>query len=175
MDFNSLGQGSPFYILRKIKGEKPVLEIGVVKGKTNPTSNYNAQAMPGAFAGMNHPYVASFTVGINGSDRVIPDIPVNLEMAARGNETYSSSKEGILQAVDNMVQESKTNIANHPYDEMCIVEGEKMVETLNPRYAEEKAQARTIVDLQNRVNNQDKKLDEMKTMMDKILTAVGSK
>ena len=56
-----------------------------------------------------------------------------------------------------------------------LTEGEKMLEKLNPRYAEEKNQARTMVELQDRVNNQDKKLDEMRTMMDKILSAVGSK
>ena len=37
MDFNSLGNGNPFYILRQ--GEKPVLEVGVVKSKDNDVGN----------------------------------------------------------------------------------------------------------------------------------------
>ena len=170
MDFNSLGQGSPFYILKRVKGEKPILEVGVVKGKTNPMPNYNAQAMPSAFNGMNHLYVTSFTVNINGSDRIIPDLPINVEVAARGNETYSCSREGILQAVDNMVQESKMNLANRPYDEMCIAEGEKIVEYLNPNYAEEKKRAASIKELQSKSDEQDKRLAAIEEKSSEMLS-----
>lgn len=172
MDFQNLGAGSPFYILKRVKGQKPILEVGVVKGKTNPMPNYQAQAIPGAYNGMNHLYVTSFTVNINGSDRVIPDLPLNVEVAARGGETYSCSREGILQAVDNMVQESKMNLANRPYDEMCIAEGEKMVEYLNPNYAEEKKRAESIKELQAKSDEQDKRLAAIEDTSAKILERI---
>ena len=41
MDFNSLMNGTPFYVLRK--GEKPILEVGVVKGKSQPRAQYPTQ------------------------------------------------------------------------------------------------------------------------------------
>ena len=41
MDFSSLGQGSPLYILRQ--GEKPTLEVGTVKAKTQPHVKFPTQ------------------------------------------------------------------------------------------------------------------------------------
>lgn len=172
MDFNSLGQGSPFYILRKVKGEKPVLEVGVVRGKTNSIANYNAQAIPGVLNGIYSPFLTTVTISINGVDRVVPDLPINVEVAARGNETYSCSRDGIIQAVDNMVQNSKMNIANHSYDEMCIEEGEKMMESLNHNYAEEKRRATSIQELQAKSAEQDKRLAAIEDTSSKILEQI---
>jgi len=174
MDFNSLGQGSPFYILRRTES-KPVLEIGIIKSKTPPQPMYQTQAVPTAFNGLNAQQVINITVTVDGKDEIIPSLPINVEIAERGKDTYSSSREAMLQAVDAMMQASKDALNKKAYHENVLTEGEKMLETLNPRYAEEKNQARTMADLQNRVNNQDKKLDEMRTMMDKILSAVGPK
>lgn len=174
MDFNSLGQGSPFYILRRTDS-KPVLEIGTVKSKTPPQPMYQTQAVPSAFSGLNPQQVFNITVTLDGKDEVIPSLPINVEIAERGKDTYSASREAMLQAVDAMMQASKDALNKKAYHENVLTEGEKMLEKLNPRYAEEKNQARTMVELQDRVNNQDKKLDEMRTMMDKILSAVGSK
>ena len=122
MDFNSLGQGSPFYILRRTDS-KPVLEVGTVKSKTMPQPMYTGT-------------------------------PMN-------------------DAIETVV--IKKALGEKNYHENVLTEGEKMLETLNPRYAEEKNQARTMAELQNRVNDQDKKLDDMKALMDKILTAVQPK
>ena len=49
MDFNSLGNGNPFYVLRQ--GEKPVLEVGVVKSKSQPRAKWPTQT-PNIMAGM---------------------------------------------------------------------------------------------------------------------------
>ena len=43
-----------------------------------------------------------------------------------------------------------------------------MMEVLNPQYAENKAQAKTIKDLQEHQNEQDKKLDSILDMLQKI-------
>ena len=103
-------------------------------------------------------------------DKVIPDVPINVEVAMRGNETYSCTREGIMQAVDNMVQNSKMNIANHPYDEMCIAEGEKMMETLNPNFAEEKRRAMSIQELQSKSAEQDKRLAAIEDKSSEMLS-----
>lgn len=170
MDFNQLGQGSPFYILRRVKGEKPVLEIGSVKGKTNPMPNYQAHAIPGAFNGMNPLYVTTLTVTVNGNDRSIPDLPINVEIAAKGNETYSGSREAIMQAVDSMVQDSKRNIADEPYYHLCVSEGEKIMEVLNPNYAEEKRRAESIKELQTKSDEQDKRLAAIEEKSSEMLS-----
>ena len=49
MDFNSLGNGAPFYILRQ--GEKPILEVGIVKSKSQPRAKFPTQT-PNIMQGM---------------------------------------------------------------------------------------------------------------------------
>lgn len=165
MDINSLTNGSPFYVLRK--GERPTLEIGTVKAKSQPRPQYQTQT-PNLMNGMNFQQVVDLTVTINGSDRVINNIPLNVEIAAQGNETFSGSREAMLQAVDAMLQTSKKAIEQVPYHKSVISESEKMLETLNPRYADEKKQARAIKDLQERQNNTDQKLDSILSILKKL-------
>ena len=172
MDINSLSNGSPFYVLRK--GEKPVLEVGVVKGKSNPRPQYQTQT-PNLMNGLNFQQVVDLTVTINGSDRVIQNVPLNVEIAALGNETYSGSREAMLQAVDVMLQASKKALEQIPYHKNVIMETEKMLEVLNPRYAEEKKQARTISDLEKRQSETDKKLDTILGILQKLDTPSASK
>ena len=166
MDFNSLSGGSPFYVLRK--GDKPILEVGVVKSKTAPQPKYQPQAVPNAFNGTAVQQVMSITATINGRDEVFPDVPFNVEVAARGNDTFSGSREAMLQVVDAMIQSSKKALEMVEYHKVVKAEGERMLETLNPRYAEEKKQARTICDLEKRQSETDKKVDDILAILRKL-------
>jgi hypothetical protein len=172
MDINSLTSGSPFYVLKK--GERPVLEIGTVKAKSQPRPQYQTQT-PNLMNGMSFQQVVDLTVTINGSDRVINNIPLNVEIAAQGNETFSGSREAMLQAVDNMLQTSKKALEQIPLHKNVIAESEKMLEVLNPRYAEEKKQARTITDLERRQSETDKKLDTILGILQKLDSPSPSK
>lgn len=160
MDFNSLTEGNPFYILRK--GEKPMLDVGVVKSKSQPRAKYQMQT-PGVMNGLlaQQQQVIDVTVTVNGKDEQFAELPMNIEIASRGDNTFSGSREAMLQAVDAMLQTSKKAIEQVPYHKAVITESEKMLETLNPRYAEEKRQARTINDLKSRQDATEKKLDEI--------------
>ena len=165
MDINSLTSGSPFYVLKK--GERPTLEIGTVKAKSQPRPQYQTQT-PNLMSGMSFQQVVDLTVTINGSDRVINNIPLNVEIAAQGNETFSGSREAMLQAVDNMLQTSKKALEQVAFHKSVIAESEKMLEALNPRYAEEKKQARTINDLEKRQAATDAKLDSILSILKKL-------
>lgn len=165
MDINSLTNGSPFYVLRK--GERPVLEVGTVKSKSQPRPQYQTQT-PNLMNGLNFQQVVDLTITVNGSDRVIQSIPINVEIAAMGNETFSGSREAMLQAVDTMLQTSKKALEQIPLHKSVISESEKMLEVLNPRYAEEKRQARTINDLEKRQADTDKKLDAILGILQKL-------
>lgn len=166
MDFNSLGNGNPFYVLRK--GEKPVLDVGVVKSKTQPRAKFPTQT-PNVMAGMQVQQVIDVVATINGKDETFAEIPINVEIAARGNDTFSGSREAMLQAVDAMLQTSKKAIEQVPYHKSVIAESEKMIESLNPQYAENKQNARTIKALQERQQAQDAQLAEMKKQNTEIL------
>lgn len=166
MDFNSLGNGNPFYILRN--GEKPVLEVGVVKSKSQPRAKFPTQT-PNVMAGMQMQQVVDVVATINGRDETFSDLPINVEIAARGNDTFSGSREAMLQAVDAMLQTSKKALDQIPYHKSVIAESEKMMEALNPRYAEEKKQARTIKSLEERQAATDTKLDSIAEQNKQIL------
>lgn len=165
MNIESLNAGQPFYILRK--GEKPVLEIGTVKSKSQPRAKFPT-ATPNLMNGMNVQQVVDITATINGRDEVFSEIPVNVEIAARGNDTFSGSREAMLQAVDAMLQTSRKAIDQIPYHKNVIAESEKMMEALNPRYAEEKKQARTIKALEERQSATDAKLDSILKILQKL-------
>lgn len=165
MDFNSLGAGNPFYILRK--GEKPMLEVGVVKSKSQPRAQYPTQT-PNIGIGMQLQQVVDVIATINGKDETFPNLPINVEIAQKGNDTFSGSREAMLQAVDSMLQTSKKAIEQVEYHRSVLKEGEKMLETLNPRYAEEKRQARTIKTLEERQAATDAKLDSILSILQKL-------
>lgn len=161
----NLGVGSPFYVLRK--GEKPVLETGVVKTKSQPRAKFPTQT-PNIMQGVQIQQVIDVTVTINGKDEVFSEIPINVEIAARGNDTFTGSREAMLQAVDAMLQTSKKAIEQVPYHKSVIAESEKMLEVLNPQYAENKKQARTISDLERRQAVTDEKLDSILKILQKL-------
>lgn len=165
MDIQNLGIGSPFYVLRK--GEKPVLETGVVKTKSQPRAKFPTQT-PNIMQGMQMQQVIDVTVTINGKDEVFSEIPINVEIAARGNDTFTGSREAMLQAVDNMLQTSKKALEQVTFHKSVIAESEKMLEVLNPQYAENKKQARTISDLERRQADTDKKLDTILGILQKL-------
>ncbi len=165
MDFNSLGNGSPFYILRQ--GDKPVLEVGIVKSKSQPRAKFPTQT-PNIMQGLQMQQVIDVVATINGKDETFLEIPTNVEIAQKGNVTFSGSREAMLQAVDTMLQTSRKALEQVGYHKSVISESEKMMETLNPQYAENKQQARTIQDLQQRADAQDKKLDDIYSLLKKM-------
>ena len=176
MDFNSLGQGSPFYILTKREGQKPTLEVGTVKEKVLQQPQYQLQAVPNAFNGMGaQPQMVRIVVNVDGSDRVIPDVPVNVEIAAKGNVTYTGSTQAMIQAVDVMMQSSKAEIEREGYNKLVIAEGEKFMETLNPRYAEEKRRDKTIKSLEERQAATDSKLDTIINKLNELFAPSKTK
>lgn len=167
MDMNSLGVGNPFYILRR--GEKPILEVGVVKSKSQPHAKFPTQT-PNIMAGVQMQQVIDIVATVNGKDETFSDIPINIEIAARGNDTFSGSREAMLQAVDAMLQTSKKAIEQVPYHKCVIAESEKMLEVLNPQYAENKQNARVIQSLQEKQKAQDTQLAELKAQNSEILS-----
>lgn len=166
MDFNSLCSGNPFYVLRK--GEKPILEVGIVKSKSQPRAKFPTQT-PNIMTGVQMQQVIDVVATINGKDETFSEVPINVEIAARGNDTFSGSREAMLQAVDAMLQTSKKAIEQVPYHKNVITESEKMLEVLNPQYAENKQNARVIQSLQEKQKAQEQQLSELKAQSNEML------
>lgn len=166
MDFSSITNGQPFYVLRK--GEKPLLEVGVVKSKSQPRAQYPMQT-PNIGVGMQIQQVVDIVATINGKDETFQSLPLNVEIAQKGNDTFSGSREAMLQAVDAMLQTSKKAIEQVPFHKCVIAESEKMLEVLNPRYAEEKRQARTIQSLEEKQKATEQQLTAMQSQVGEML------
>lgn len=168
MDFNSLQVGQPIYVLQK--SEKPTLQVGVVKTKSDPKSPYQTN-QPAIFNGLatmqGQNLVVDVVATIGGADVPFSNLPVNAETTSYNNGMtfVSSSREAMLQGVDTMIQASKKALEQVNYHKSVLTEGEKMLETLNPRYREEKERDRSIKSLEERQDKTDKKLD---TILDKL-------
>ena len=171
MDFNGLTNGMPFYVLRK--SDKPFLEVGVVKSKSQPRAQYPTQT-PNIGVGMQIQQVVDITATINGKDETFQNLPINVEIAQKGNDTFSGSREAMLQAVDAMLQTSKKAIDQIPYHKSVIAESEKMLEVLNPQYAENKKQARTIQGLEEKQRATDARIATIETQNAEMLSILRS-
>lgn len=169
MDFNSLGQGSPFYVLNK--ADKPALKIGTVKTKTNPQPKY--QNGTNGYNVANIQQVINITATLDGKDEVFTDIPINVEVAQTGERIFTGSQTAMASVVENLMQQSKKALEQRAYHETMLAEGDKILETLNPKYAEEKRQAKTISDLERKQTETDKKLDKISADNAKILSLLA--
>ena len=115
MDFNSIGNGNPFYVLRR--GEKPLLEVGVVKSKSQPRAKFQTQT-PNVMAGMQMQQVIDVVVTLNGKDETFMDIPINVEIAQRGNEvlnpTYAENKQNarVIQSLQEKQKAQEQQLAD---------------------------------------------------------------
>lgn len=114
------------------------------------------------------PQTFDLVVNVNGSDEIVSGISDNMEVVEYKGSYYSASTNGILQAASTMVQMAKNGKAEQAYFDDVIAKGEKVIESLNPEYAESKRQARLVKDLQDRQDEQGKMLKEMYSMLQKI-------
>lgn len=158
MDFNSLGENSPVYVVRK----KPfAFMTGSLKSKVQkqPANPYLPQTA-------QQPIDVIITVG--GSDETVPSVPVGMEVVEYKGSYYSTTADGAQQAISGLMQVGRDGIDNQPYFNSLITEGEKAIESINPQYAEGKRQARVVRELQERQDAQDRKLDEILSFMKEL-------
>lgn len=169
MDFKSLRQGSPFYALHQ-GGERPRLAIGIVQNNPEPKPQYMSQT-PGAYNGTNlmQP-VVELIVRFGNEDVPFKNLDPNAKSATYNNGTtfIATTADAVLPAVDEMMARSRKRIAERPYDDAVMEEGEKMLETLNPRYREEKEQKQDIANLKEQVGGIYSTMNQMMQMMQAI-------
>lgn len=155
MDFNSLGENSPVYVVRK----RPFgFLTGTLKAKVSkqPVNPYLPQAQQQPI---------DVIVNVGGSDESIPGVPIGMEVVEYKGSYYSTTADGAQQAISGLMQVGRDGIDSQEYFNSLITEGEKALESINPQYAEGKRQARVVRELQERQDAQDKKLDEILSFM----------
>ena len=122
MEFSALTNGMPFYVLRK--SDKPFLEVGVVKQKSQPRAQYPMQT-PNVGMGLQMQQVVDITATINGKDETFPNLPVNVEIAQKGNDTFSGSREAMLHqyGMNNVPDDVLENYAEEQLKKRENIEG----------------------------------------------------
>ena len=159
MDFNTLTNGCTFYVLRE-GGEKPILHIGTFKNK-----QVQMQMLPN----MQNQSLLTITATIDGHDVMYTDVPSNVAIAQKGCDTFTAQRELIVQAIDAMAQRAEKALSMQDYNKAAIEASENMRETLDPAYAEDKRQAKSIKALEQRQAETDKKLDNILSLLQKSL------
>jgi hypothetical protein len=134
--------------------------VGTVKGKTAPYWPMNNS--------MNSQLV-DLTINIGGQDRLVPGLPVNLEVAGRDPEIYTGNRETAERIIDEKTTEADKIIQNLPYYQKVKADGPKCKEIINPGYAQTRRQAETIEQLQQRLAATEGKLSEMTNLQAKTL------
>lgn len=157
MDFFNLGENSPVYIIRK----KPFEMLdGTLKSKSAKQQN--------PFIPQTSPQPIDIVVTVGGSDEVVAGVPQGTETVEYRGSYYSTTSQGIQQALANMMQIASQGKAEQPYYDTVLEKGEAYMEKLNPKYAEEKRQTRTINELVEHRKETDAKLDQILAFMKEL-------
>lgn len=158
MNFSELQPGANFYVISTNNGLQ--VAVGTVKGKTAP---YWPTPNP-----MNSQLV-DLTINIGGQDRVVPGLPVSLEVAGRDPEIYTGNRDVAERIIDEKMSEAEKVIQNLPYYQKVKQDGPMCKEVINPGYAQTRRQAETIQSLQAELAATKGELQGMKDMQAKTI------
>ncbi len=176
MDFQSLRPGSAIYILHRDGKTVPDLIIGTVQNKPEPKPRYMTQVPgttpnPAAYSGTNMMLPVVEIVARCGND----DVPFQNLTPTDSSATYNNGEtfitttpDAMLPAVDAMMQDSRKELARDAYNKAVLEKGETMLETLNPRYREEKEQKQKIANLETQMGGIYTTMNKMMEMMQSI-------
>lgn len=158
INFSELQPGANFYVISTNGGLQ--VAVGTVKGKSAPywpmNNTLNSQ-------------LVDITVNIGGQDRLVPGLPVGLEVAGRDPEIYTGNRETAERIIDEKVAEADKILQNLPYYKKLKQDGPKCKEIINPGYAATRKQAETIESLQAELAATKGELQGMRDMQAKTL------
>lgn len=180
MDFQSLRPGSAIYILHRDGNTVPKLVIGTVQNTPEPKPRYMTQtpgATPAAYSGTNMMQPVVEVVAKCGNDNVPFSnlTPTDSSATYNNGQTFiTTTPDAMLPAVDAMMQDSRKELARNDYNQAVLTEGEKMLETLNPRYREEKEQKQDIANLKSQMGNIENTMGAMMNMMQDLKKSISS-
>lgn len=159
--FQSLRAGSSIYILHK--SGTPLLEMGSIVSVTAPMPKYT---VPPVF-GQPQEMVVDMVVKVNGQDLNYQKVPASADIADFGinGVVISDSRDAMNAEVVNLKNRSTEIIGSIDFHKGVIDGCNKILESLNPEFAERQAQQNDI----NSLKAQMQELMEMnKTLLEKL-------
>lgn len=158
INFSDLQPGANFYVISTNGGLQ--VAVGTVKGKSAPywpmNNTLNSQ-------------LVDITVNIGGQDRLVPGLPVGLEVAGRDPEIYTGNRETAERIIDEKVSEADKILQNLNYYKKLKQDGPKCKEAINPGYAATRRQAETIESLQAELASTKGELQSMKDLQTRTI------
>lgn len=173
--FQSLRQNSPIYIFHK--GNNPLLEMGTVTNVPMPKAKYPNLPIPQY--GQPQEMVVDLTVKIN--DRIVNynSIPAQLDVAdtySNGeNIVISDNREAMNQEIFSYKQRSIDIINSVDQHKLIIAGCDKVLNDLNPEYAEKQQQQAELSQLKNQMADMAKSMQELMLSNKKLFEQLKQK
>lgn len=161
--FQNLRAGSSVYILHK--NGNPVLDTGTIVNVSKPMPKYSVPPM----FGQPQEMVVDILVRVNNQERSFPSMPSTsdiTEIVSTG-EVFSDSREAMNAEVVNLKNNSLETIGSIDFHKGVVESCNKILESLNPEFAERQAQ-------QNEINALKEQMQELMKMNRDLLSKLGS-
>ena len=146
--FSALSQGSSIYLLDKTSSPKFV--IGEIVGVTQPKYSFNQATV-------------DLKVKIDDSIQEFNNLPsINSVVTYNnGKLIISETKQGIQNEVENILSNSKNILNNINIYEQNVNDCENILKQLNPQFAKDKERDDRLLNLENRFDGVESKLDKI--------------
>lgn len=144
--FQALRPNNQIFILHK---DTTVLDTGTVLSVSMPSPKYN---VPPSF-GVPQEMVVDITAKVNNQDITYQKLPATAEVADFGNNTIviTDNRDAMNSEIACLKQKSVDIVNSREFHENLIVEYDKLLVSLNPEFAEKKAQQSRIDALEAQV------------------------
>lgn len=165
--FRSLRTNQQFFILTK--GANPRLDIATVTNVSAPVVKFQPVPMPGS----QPEYTVDVTVSLNGAPQSFQKLPADKDIAdfgeGFGNIVVADSRDAMNAEVLSLKKSSEDHIARVNEEEQKIVAFDKIIQQLNPEYAEKQKQELKIQNLENQIQQMAQTNANLERMMAKML------
>lgn len=154
--FQSLRQNSQLFILHK---DGPTLETGLVVNVTAPIPKWPVNQPLANIQEM----VVDITVRVNGQDINYQKLPATADIAdfPTGNIVIATTREAMNSEIINLKQKSSDIVDSIDYHRGVVAGCEKLLNSLNPEYAERQQQQNEINQLKDQVSSMARSIEEL--------------
>lgn len=158
--FSSLRVNSQLYVLHK---DTLTVDIGNVVSVSAPTPKFPVTNF------MNpQEYIVDIVVAIKDNNITFSKLPANLDIAdqgAAGNIIIATSKEAINSEIQGLKQKSQSILNSLEYHKQVIDKCDKLLQDLNPEFAEQRQQKEEIDTLKTQMSEMMGSIKELMTQL----------
>ena len=170
--FQNLRSNSQLYILHK--ENNPYIEYGSVVNVSSPRPKYPMNPPIGQMPTME--MVVDVTVNINGQNTSFQNLPAGMEIAdfgQNGNIVISCSRDAMNNEVAMMKQKSIELLNSVEYHQGVIASCDKMLNQLNPEFAEKRRQEEEIANLKGQMSEMSKNMSDLMALNRQLMEQLG--